>query len=306
MYITQSVEDSPFGPKNMRRLLFARGFLGFFGVSGLYFSLQYLSLSDAVAITFLVPMITGIMAWIILHERYSFVQGICAIISFFGVLLIAKPSFIFGERIDQDSTDDSVESSLTQLRLLATGVGIIGVFGASGVYIIIRKIGDAAHPLLSVSYFAMMCCLISCITIIVVPSYSFVLPKTGYQWFLFVLIGLSGFIMQFCLTAGIQRVHAGKASIMSYSNMIFALIWDVVIWNHFPGILSCLGIIIIISCAVVIVRNKTPTATLDQENGEEDPKYHQITLQDFEISDDGFEESSRLSSAPPTPDKDVK
>jgi drug/metabolite transporter (DMT)-like permease len=98
MYITQSVEDSPFGPKSVRHLLFTRGFLGFFGVFWLYFSLQYLSLSDAVAITFLVPMITGIMAWIMLHERYSIIQGICAVISFTGVLLIAKPLFIFGEK----------------------------------------------------------------------------------------------------------------------------------------------------------------------------------------------------------------
>lgn len=44
----------PFGMPEVRWLLVARGFGGFFGVSGMYYSLLYLPLADATVITFLV------------------------------------------------------------------------------------------------------------------------------------------------------------------------------------------------------------------------------------------------------------
>ena len=37
---------------------------------------------------------------------------------------------------------------------------------------------------------------------------------------------LFGVFMQFSLTAGVQRVKAARASLMAYSGMIFAVVWD--------------------------------------------------------------------------------
>ena len=69
MYITKLVEHYPFGPKEVRVLLVARGIVGFIGVFGMYFLLQYLSLSDAVAFTYLVPMVTAFIAWSLEESR---------------------------------------------------------------------------------------------------------------------------------------------------------------------------------------------------------------------------------------------
>lgn len=290
MFVTKCVPDAPFGPKKLRNLLFMRGAFGFFGVFGLYFSLQYLSLSDAVAITFIVPMVTAFLAWVILHERYSLIEAACGIISLGGVILIAKPNFIFGE--SELSGDDSIESSSTEKRLLASGIGLIGVLGASSVYIILRKIGHDAHPLLSVSYFALTCVLISFISIISLPSLSFAVPQNNYQWFLFFLIGVFGFLMQFSLTAGVQRVNAGRAALMSYTNMVFAIIWDLIFWGHLPGILSILGIIIIIGNAFIVVKykpNDNTSPDIEQnvvDNGKYSVDRDDISLQEFIISDE--------------------
>ena len=62
--------------------------------------------------------------------------------------------------------------------------------------------------------------------------------------------------MQFSLTAGVQRVKASRASLMAYSGMIFAVVWDVSIWHHFPGMLSLLGITLIIGNAIIILKFK--------------------------------------------------
>lgn len=290
MVITRSVDDAPFGPRPQRVLLVVRGIVGFFGVFGLYFSLQYLSLSDAVSITFLIPMFTAFLAWITLGERYSFLEGACAVCSLLGVLLIAKPAFLFGN--SGVSEGDSAESSSSELRLLASAVGLIGVCGASSVYIVLRKIGKLCHPLISVSYFALTTCVVTFVVTLVTPSLAFQAPHNLRQWFLFLLIGLSGFFMQFCLAAGLQREKAGKLSMMIYSNMVFALFWDLVIWGHVPGLLSILGTGLIVCNAFIIIKYKPAS---DEEGGPDADveagaaKYHNpddIVLDDFVLSDD--------------------
>lgn len=300
MVVTRSVDDAPFGPKDQRKWLLLRGFVGFFGVFGLYYSLQYLSVSDAVSITFLIPMVTAFFAFIMLGERYSVLEAVCAILSLGGVLLIAKPDFLFGTEAEVPE-NDSAESSNSSLRLLATGVGLIGVCGASGVYVILRKIGKLAHPLISVSYFALLTCVVTFIITLVVPSLSFQMPRNFYQWFLFLLIGVSGFFMQFCLAAGLQREKAGKSSLMIYFSMVFALFWDFVIWDHLPGLLSILGMALIIGNAYVVFRYK-PTASEEERSGDlenDAVKYQRtedIVLDEFEISDD----ESMSPGAPPS------
>lgn len=293
MLVTRLVEEAPFGPKNQRVLLVLRGILGFFGVYGLYFSLQYLSLSDAVSITFLIPMVTPFFAWIVLNERYSILEAVCALLSLGGVLLVAKPEFLFGKR----SSTDATESSSTELRLLGTGVGLIGVCGAAAVYILLRKIGKLAHPLILVSYFALTTCIVTFFGTLILPTVLFAFPRSGYQWFLFGLIGVSGFLMQFCLTAGLQREKAGKSSLMIYSTMVYAIFWDLAIWGHLPGLLSILGTSLIILNATIVIKYKPSAdsepleATLDREA---DPvNYHKpgdIALDDFIVTED--EESS--------------
>lgn len=301
MAITRSVPDAPFGLKPIRKLLLLRGLVGFFGVFGMYFSLQYLSLSDAVALTFLVPMVTAFLAFVLLHEKYSILEAICSVFSLAGVVLIAKPTFIFGNESNKETgNDETIESSSSEKRILATIVGLIGVCGASSVYIVLRKIGMNAHPLLSVSYFALTCCIVTFLAILVIPSLTFVLPTNAYQWTLFFIIGFSGFFMQFSLTAGVQRVKAARASLMAYSGMIFAVVWDLTIWHHFPGILSFLGITLIIGNAIIILKFKPQQEEITDKQGddiERNGKYNRvddsITMQDFIITDDEEEENVR-------------
>ena len=88
--ITANVPDPILGPKGVRLLLLFRGFIGsvfsgrsivqfwltfplrFFGLFGVYFSLQYLSLSDATVLTFLVPMCTAMAGALFLGEKISY------------------------------------------------------------------------------------------------------------------------------------------------------------------------------------------------------------------------------------------
>lgn len=83
----------------------------------MYYSLQYLSLSDATVLTFLAPMCTAVTGAVLLHEKLSWREAFagreymrlarlprhvahsdCAVASLLGVVLIARPDFIFGKQ----------------------------------------------------------------------------------------------------------------------------------------------------------------------------------------------------------------
>jgi drug/metabolite transporter (DMT)-like permease len=79
----------------------------------MYASLVHLSLSDATMLTFVAPILTGFSGAMFLKETISFRESFsgcrhprlhlpwslftkCLVCSFFGVILIARPQFLFG------------------------------------------------------------------------------------------------------------------------------------------------------------------------------------------------------------------
>jgi drug/metabolite transporter (DMT)-like permease len=242
-------EAQLWGPKELRWLLVLRGVMGFIGVFAMYYSLMYLSVSEATVITFLVPSMTGFLAWVLLRERWSLIEALGSVISLFGVMLIARPSFLFG------TTDDGANGAAAE-RLTATMVALVGVCGASMVYIVIRFIGKRVHSLVMVNFFATTTLIVSFLGLILIPHLGFKVPKNGKQWFLFFALGISGFFMQFLLTEGIQREKASRASMMLYSQMLYSVMWEITIWHKLPGFWSWCGIVIILGAAFVVVKNK--------------------------------------------------
>lgn len=250
----RSIPDAPFGAPGLRIWLFLRGTVGFFGVFGLYFSLMYLTISDAVLITFLAPSVTVLLAALVLRERFTKAEATGTLASLLGVILIVRPSFLFGQPEDLDSSP--AESADPGKRILATLVGLLGVLGASTVYIVLRYIGNRAHAIISVAYFSLTVTIVSSIGILVIPSVQFTWPHGPRQWFLLINLGVCGFIFQLLLTMGIQKERAGRGSAMSYTQLIYAVIWDVTLWHHWPSKWSWLGMLVIVGATAAVAHYK--------------------------------------------------
>ncbi|KAI1078810.1 DUF6-domain-containing protein [Whalleya microplaca] len=274
----KKVPDFPFGPRGVRRLLVLRGTAGFVGLFGLYYSLSYLEISDATAISFLVPTLTAFVCFVWLGEPYTIREAATGLIALVGVVFIARPSFLFGHKVADPISGDPIdqENAATIFitgriygsapgytpssaeRAVAIIVAILGTCGAATAYATIRLIGKRAHSLVSVNYFAVMATLGSTFIILVHPDLAFVLPRGTTQWILIVIIGIAGFLLQFLLTEGLQREKAGRATNVTYIQMVFALIIERVIWGTTPPILSFLGSALIIGAAIwlSLQRNK--------------------------------------------------
>ncbi|KAF8063350.1 hypothetical protein FPV67DRAFT_238487 [Lyophyllum atratum] len=263
--IYAKVPDPFLGPKGVRLLLVFRGSSGFFGLLGIYYSLQYLSLSDATVLTFLAPLCTGICGAIFLKERYTAREAFASIFSLFGVVLIARPAFLFGDvnTIHTLSTDPNVaqlasETVTSEQRLIAVGVSLIGVLGATGAYTSITAIGKRAHPLHAMTSFSSQCVIVAVIAMIIQKT-PIVVP-TEVEWLaLLILIGVFGFIAQVLLTMGLQRETAGRASTAVYTQVVFAAVLERIFFQTTPSILSVIGTVIIITAALYVALTKTQT-----------------------------------------------
>lgn len=257
-----------FGPKEVIFPMILRGVLGFFAIGGLYFSLIYIAISDAIVIQFLAPLFTSLMAYVFLKERFSKFEAAGGFVSLIGVLLIAKPSFIFGKSV-QDDFDKNVETSDPTKRLIAILVAIFGIINMSGSLTTIRFIGHRANPVVMVSYFTLVSTIMSFTTTITIPSLSFKIPETLKQWMLVIIIGIAGFFTQFLMTVGLQLEKAGRAASMVYIEIIFGIAWELLIWHHFPNIWSLLGTILILGSSALAFylknREEAKQETSDEE-----------------------------------------
>ncbi|CUS06774.1 unnamed protein product [Tuber aestivum] len=250
----RSVEHAPWGPRGVRWLLVARG------PWNTADSLAYLDLSDAIVITFLAPIVATFACSLIpyLNESFTKTEFFASIFSLFGVVLIARPASLFSRDPANTPDDPGVvhppptarsllptgEIPLTtpHQRLIAILVALLGVLGAASAYTTIHWIGPRAHALIVMLYFSFWCCIVSLTSSLLIPSIGgLIWPHTLLQWGLLLGIGISGFGTQFFLTLGLQIEKAGRATNMVYTQMLFALAWERIVWGTTPGWGSLVG-----------------------------------------------------------------
>ncbi|ESW97225.1 hypothetical protein KL918_000833 [Ogataea parapolymorpha] len=250
----------PFGPKGYRIYMILRGLGGFVGVAGQYFALMYLSVSDTVVMSFLAPTVTSWMAYVFLGEPYTRLEAICGATAFLGVVLVARPSFIFyghDTNSDEDAPDGNqvIESSSATLRLIGTCAILLSCFGTGVSMCSMRKIGFHAHPLLTVSIFALITFILSSAGAIIFQL-PLQIPHTLNQWLLLSTVGIAGFVMQYLSTMGMQREKAARAMSMSYTQLLYTTVLEYVLFNHLPSPLTILGSSIIIGSVMIIILYK--------------------------------------------------
>ena len=191
-----------------------------------------------------------------------------------GVVIIAHPAVIFGHNINGPNTGDKVDKVTPTQRLIAIAISVLGVLGASGAYTMIRVIGDRAHALMSVNYFAIVSTVGSAAILIITPDIGFMSPQGAHEWALLILLGVLGFILQFLLTAGLQLDKSSKATSMLYTQILLALLFDWSIWGVLPDSWSLVGGAIVIASTLwsalqkpqQIAKNASKASAVDEES----------------------------------------
>lgn len=218
-------------------------------------SVHYLPLAEVTVFRFIVPIVTAWACSVFLGQIFTRKELIAGLIALIGVVMIARPRSIFGP------ADGIIKANDTEVtpaqRFFAIIIALVSVIGASGAYTTIRVIGDRAHALVSVSYFAGLSMLGSTVALVVIPGISFTMPHGPREWILLLTLGIFGFGLQFLLTAGLQLDRSSKATSMMYTQVLFALSFDWAIWGVLPGGWSIFGGSVIIASTLWSALQKT-------------------------------------------------
>lgn len=226
-----------------RPLLVLRGLFGFGGLACFYFALTRLPLAEVTTIHFINPILTSILAALILRERVGWPLVLAIASSLAGVLLITRPSFMFGEHT---SALDSV--------------GVIAALGgatcSASAYVSVRKLALTDHPLVIVFFFP----LVSVPATIPLVWHRLVMPH-GVEWWLLLGIGVTTQIAQVFLTWGLAKVSAGRATTVGYSQIVFAALWGAIFFDALPSAWSVFGALLVVGGALVIALTRDTSAS---------------------------------------------
>ncbi|QDG54846.1 DMT family transporter [Persicimonas caeni] len=222
---------NPWG--NNKKWLVVRGFTGFMALSCFYYGVTHLPLADATLIMYSNPVFTALLAAVFLGERLKKVDLLGVVLSLGGVVLIAQPSFIFGGASRLDPFD--------------VGVALAGAVFAAISYVIVRKLRESEHALVVVFYFPLIATPASIPTAL--PD---AIIPTWWELGVLLAIGIVTHIAQVAMTKGLHLEEAGRATAVSYLQVVFAFVWGMFFFDEFPTVLSVIGALLIVGSTIAI------------------------------------------------------
>lgn len=211
---------------NNKKVLLMRGIFGTTALLLFFYTLQNIPLASAVTLQYLSPIFTALFAAIFLKEKMQIKQWLYFGVSFAGVALIKG----FDERI-----------SVTFML-----IGICSAMFSGMAYTCIRQLKYTEHPVVVVFYFPLVA-----IPIMSVLSYLNWVTPQGTDWLYLLLMGLFTQIAQILMTKGIQSSVANKMISLKYVGTIYALAIGYLLFGESYGIMSLLGIAMVIAGVVL-------------------------------------------------------
>jgi drug/metabolite transporter (DMT)-like permease len=196
--------------------------------------LQNIPLASAVTIQYLSPVFTAIIAIFVLGERMKKIQWLFFLMAFIGVAILKG----FDERV-----------SMFYLVL-----GLLSSFFAGAAYNCIRLVKDTDHPVVVVLYFPLVAT-----PIMLVLSYFEWVTPIGWDWALLLLLGIFTQIGQVFMTKALQAEKANLVASLKYLGSIYALAYGYFIFDETYGLLSLMGIGLILAGVILNVKLKNRT-----------------------------------------------
>ena len=92
-----------FGDTKHLPFLCVRGMAGTLALCCQFYAFQHMPLADATVIVFSSPIFTGVLAHFLLGEAWGLFDALATLLCFTGVVLIARPTFVFARPSEQAS-----------------------------------------------------------------------------------------------------------------------------------------------------------------------------------------------------------
>lgn len=209
------------------KLHVGRTLFGWGGVTMMFAAVAFIPMSDATAISFLNPVFGMLLAIPFLGERVGPWRWFAAAMALGGALILLRPG----------------PETFQVAALLALAAAIL--MGAELIFI--KKLADSETPFQILLINNALGLTIA--TLAVFPVW---VPPTGAQWAALAGIGVLMAKAQACFVNAMARADASFVTPFSYVTLIFAALYDLLIFDVWPDSISWLGAGVIVAGAVIL------------------------------------------------------
>ena len=240
----------PFGETSyVKKVMFVRSCVGYGGIAFAFLGIENLPLGDATVLVMLSPLFASFFSYLILGESFGKAEMTAICISLTGVVLISRPSFLFGGG--------------QSLPFIGVVYAMIASVCAGGAYTSIRLLGTVAKmPWANV-------CLAQSLGQLILSLPSSVLfnqrlqwtTLTAFQWSGILGAGFLGAWSQIAMTVGMQKEKSATATGMRMSDVFFGFIWQVAFTeDNTLNLLSVFGACLVVSSIFLLIFAKSSSS----------------------------------------------
>jgi drug/metabolite transporter (DMT)-like permease len=224
---------SPWG--NDRRRLALRGLLGTTALACYYWTLTRLPFAEATTIYHVAPVLTAVLAAMLLRERIGASGWVALALGFAGVVVAARPAALFGG------------AGAGGLDPFAVGVSLVAALMSAFVFVTVRRLAQTEHPLVIVFYFPLVA-----LPIVIPWAAPVMVMPEGWDWLVLAGVGVSTQIAQVFMTMGLRAERAGRASTVGYLQVALAMVWGAAVFAEPIDAYAVTGACLIVGGTIIV------------------------------------------------------
>lgn len=229
-------------------LLIFRGVIGTLALYLFFFAITKIGLAEAITYQQSYPIFLALFGVIFLKQKLNPAVWWGIFIGFSGVCLIFFPQFHTDLLSLKSHTLGLTNAILTMLAYMS--IAQLAAYYDSRSIVLSFMISGIIMPLISLGLGAF----------IYSENWSFVIAKyvhpQGFDWFWIGLLSISALLGQIFLTKAFTYGKSAEVAAIGYSNILFSILFGVLLGDAFPSTLSLIGIVLIIASGILIAFQK--------------------------------------------------
>lgn len=208
-----------------------RSVVGCGGMITYFSAIALIPLATAVTLAYTAPLFMALMLWLWYGERVSTPSALTLLAGFGGVVLLLQPTLSREQWFG---------------GLVGIGAGVFNMFAALNV----RRIGRLGEPeWRTVYYFSAVSALAGLVWTLLRGGFH---PLDGRLLWLALGMGGFGFIGQMGMTAAFKQGKALTVANLSYSTVVFASLFGIVVWQEVLPLVAWVGVATIIASSMAM------------------------------------------------------
>lgn len=217
------------------RLHLTRSLFGAFSMGLSFLSLAYLPVANAQAIAYLAPVLTVPFAALLLHERIGKTLMAAVGIGFAGVIALLWDALALpGEG-----------------AVFGIAAGLAYALTMAFVRVYTKHMTATESPSTIAFYFALVSCGVGLATL----PFGWAELSWG-QWSLLAAAGVIGGLGHIASNEAVARASVSALAPFDFTGLIWALLFDILLFGHLPGVMALAGCAAITLAAVLVVFDK--------------------------------------------------